>query len=297
MSVTLVTLAAVFSLNVRIHNYRAVIESIADETEYSVGKFLSDKPLKIIYNRVGKCGSRSLLKVISKLSTKNDFNIFFSPVHNRTFLPAPDLLDEVRMIEDLSDHTVYARHVYFIDFKKYGLVQPVYINMIRDPIERFVSEYYFLLHGDKKLNTTRAKDREPATINACILKNDPICAKEVFYIGRYFCGHTTSCKKANAVSVALAKRHLDEDYLIVGLLEDFNATLAILERMIPRYFNGARKVWEDIYQQMIHGTATNKGVPLSTRAKKKLMSKMSHEYEVYNHAKLKFNQLKNDLRL
>lgn len=38
---------------------------------------------------------------------------------------------------------MYERHIHFVDFAKFGQPQPVYINLIRDPLQRMVSWYYF----------------------------------------------------------------------------------------------------------------------------------------------------------
>ena len=39
--------------------------------------------------------------------------------------------------------TVYIQHQYYVNFTENGQQQPVYINLIRDPVERLISRYYF----------------------------------------------------------------------------------------------------------------------------------------------------------
>ena len=37
----------------------------------------------------------------------------------------------------------YDRHVHFIDFTQFGQDQPIWFSIIRDPIDKFVSRYYY----------------------------------------------------------------------------------------------------------------------------------------------------------
>lgn len=40
-----------------------------------------------------------------------------------------------------------------------------------------------------------------------------------------------------------AKRSVEQQYAVVGVLEDFNVTLTVFEHYIPRFFKGASKVY------------------------------------------------------
>ena len=53
---------------------------------------------------------------------------------------------------------------------------PIYINMIRQPLERLVSHYYFLRYGDDVLvNKVRAKEGDTTTFDDCVRLQQPDC--------------------------------------------------------------------------------------------------------------------------
>ena len=87
--------------------------------------------------------------------------------------------DENDLVDFLSKEEkplVFDRHFYIFDIEKHGLNVEL-INMVRDPVDRIVSNYYFVR------STRRWKTREvvpPASwftknFNKCVLSNDPEC--------------------------------------------------------------------------------------------------------------------------
>lgn len=44
-----------------------------------------------------------------------------------------------------------------------------------------------------------------------------------------------------------AKLAVEKHYAVVGVLEDVNTTLTVLENYIPRFFRGAAQVYHGIY--------------------------------------------------
>lgn len=45
-------------------------------------------------------------------------------------------------------------------------------------------------------------------------------------------------------AVQMAKEHVERDYAVVGSWEDTNITLTVFEKYIPRFFQGAKTVFE-----------------------------------------------------
>ena len=56
----------------------------------------------------------------------------------------------VNHLETAPHPSLYIRHQYFIDFEQHQKLRPLYINVIRDPIEKFRSFYYFIRNGNKE---------------------------------------------------------------------------------------------------------------------------------------------------
>lgn len=54
-----------------------------------------------------------------------------------------------------------------------------------------------------------------------------------------------------AETLASAKRHLENDYAVVGITEDLEAFLFVLERMVPSFFKGALSIYEPLSEYFL----------------------------------------------
>ncbi|KAF4527127.1 hypothetical protein B566_EDAN016092 [Ephemera danica] len=48
------------------------------------------------------------------------------------------------MVSNLEAPGVYVKHVCYTNFIKYGFPDPIYMNIVRDPVERVISWYYYI---------------------------------------------------------------------------------------------------------------------------------------------------------
>ena len=101
----------------------------------------------MIYNRVPKTGS----------STVQNLLALQSDIYNFTYYPSDSYWDRVNSVKNeiemikfwksypASTETLfYDQHIYFIDVETYDKEFEVnWINIVRDPIERFISEFYY----------------------------------------------------------------------------------------------------------------------------------------------------------
>ena len=209
------------------------------------------------------------------------------------------------------------RHMYFIDTKIYNLekgLEPTWINMVRDPVERFVSnfhwersEYLWSLHSWLLQPPQEWFDKD---INTCIISGDSECQfnPESKYLKEhqltYFCGSSPECKHVGSMAALhKAKYNAEMYYSVIGIQNDIQTTLEVLEGYIPLFFKGARKEYNKmgIKQRADDGKVTvirssefvNNDTPrkqnLSELARSILLTNMTLEYEFFEFVKLRLN--------
>lgn len=141
-----------------------------------------------MYNRVGKCGSRATLTLLEAVAPRNNITLVLSDINNQKELSLPDQVDwsshdwcvnidvfsaTLDWLGELhqsitSSFYLQSPHVLhwlskvdwmtsslqlcigylFIVIPRLGAVPLVHINIIRDPLTRFVSSYYYKRFGD-----------------------------------------------------------------------------------------------------------------------------------------------------
>ena len=166
-----------------------------------------------MYNRVPKCGSTTTLQIIDSLKRRLHFNVLNDIAPGMTNLMESDeqelgkiyasndsLISSelVRNITNLKEPMLYIRHVFFIDFPRYGFKDPLNINIVRDPVARFISKYYYNRFGFENPNPVAAKkwrhpmpdDVRAMTLDECVRKSVPECAQPSLDLILYFCGHS-----------------------------------------------------------------------------------------------------------
>uniref|UniRef100_A0A1B0CBD4 Putative heparan sulfate 2-o-sulfotransferase pipe n=1 Tax=Lutzomyia longipalpis TaxID=7200 RepID=A0A1B0CBD4_LUTLO len=162
--------------------------------------------------------------------------------------------------------TVYVKHVCYTNFTRFGLPTPIYVNLVRDPVERVISWYYYIrapwYYVERKQAFPDLPLPDPRWLRkdfeTCVLNHDPECT---FNYGEthegigdhrrqtlFFCGHDEECTPFNTVgALERAKYAVESQYSVVGVLEDLNTTLSVFEAYIPRFFRGAKNIyWEEV---------------------------------------------------
>ena len=101
--------------------------------------------LVLVYNRVPKCSSTSMYKLVKTLALRNHFKFSLAKsddIRNELRSPRKEKA-LVSAVKALPKNAVYVRHIYNPDWKRLG-VKVNLVNMIRDPISRMASWFYFV---------------------------------------------------------------------------------------------------------------------------------------------------------
>jgi dermatan/chondrotin sulfate uronyl 2-O-sulfotransferase UST len=191
--------------------------------------------MKIVYNRIGKAGSSSMIHLLESLSQKNHFYL-----HNAiNYHPSkPTLTSDLAALKPFS---VYINHANFL----LGTSEDTkWINVVRNPISRWSSLYYYevdvKIRGNraKEALTNRFKDQRCGCYGLefyeCIeMRFNHGCDIEIPSQIWYFCEPGETCNR----TIASSRCH--SDYTVVGLLEELRLTVKMLEKLLPLFFRNA----------------------------------------------------------
>lgn len=99
----------------------------------------------VFFNRVPKVGSETLIELMKQLSDINGFTLFREK-QPKAILVTLGPIQQLQLAEDIADleqPAAYVHHVNFINFTHLEVPRPIYINMVRDPVERVISWFYY----------------------------------------------------------------------------------------------------------------------------------------------------------
>lgn len=252
---------------------------------------------RVFYNRVPKCGSRTVLSTFKILARSLHYTVAAVERYGRrSHFSNVSLMDcFMDNVTKLQPPFIYSQHVNYIDFSRYGLQSPIYINVIRDPLERLISHYYYNMYGSNSAPLATPRPSFNQSLDNCVAKDHPSCMK-IFQIIPYFCGHDRSCRVMSRYSLQRAKRQVQEHFLTVGLNEDLPAFMEVLETIMPQFFTNATQTFkanEGILQQLYKTVRKNE---VSAATQRKLKIHLRLEYDFYYFVKQRFYNLLSRIR-
>ena len=136
----------------------------------------------LLFNGVAKVGSQSLIRLMVELSNKRGYTV---NVDQRTVeqynSPPWEQLQLAETLTSFTKPTVWVRHYNFLDFDSFGLASSKWINLVRDPVERVISNFYYRRAGwnivEKKLAFPDEPLPDPEFLRrdfeSCVLEGDP----------------------------------------------------------------------------------------------------------------------------
>ncbi|KAJ8037824.1 Heparan sulfate 2-O-sulfotransferase 1 [Holothuria leucospilota] len=245
-------------------------------------KILKGLDYVVIYNAVPKTGSRTISSVARVL-----FNH-----HKRKgrslFIPYTLYRDEPRLRlyykKNSAGSTLMRGHSLYTPMldRKY-----VYINMIRDPVERYISHLYYSWYGDSN-NMNKKNETKKNNIDNCVKEGRCI---PTGYLP-FFCGFHPNCSNAtDRWALEKSVTNLD-NYLFVGLTEKMDDTIMVLQQLMPDLFKGLFREYKRKAASLKKSYSTIVKQPPSNKTIAKLKENMVLTYEFYDIVKERFSELK-----
>ncbi|GLH02308.1 Heparin sulfate O-sulfotransferase [Gryllus bimaculatus] len=260
---------------------------------------LDSKNMVIIYNRVPKTASTSFMGVAYDICKQNGFHVLHINVTGNMHVLT--LANQLKFVQNVSYwHSIkpalYHGHMAFVNFEKFGVNQhPIYINIIRKPLDRLVSYYYFLRFGDDfRPHLVRRKHGDKMTFDECVELGESDCDPNNMWLQiPFFCGHAPECwKPGNEWALAEAKRNLLNHYFLVGVTEELSDFVKILEITLPTFFHGASSHYESSNKSHLRRTAQKMDPSPSTVAQIQKSQVWRMENELYEYALDIFHSVK-----
>ncbi|XP_035681320.1 uronyl 2-sulfotransferase-like isoform X1 [Branchiostoma floridae] len=255
---------------------------------------------KVLYNRVPKCGSNTMKVLLRELQNRNRFQFFEDKDYGLKALPNKLLRKFVQMVDQLPRPSIYEKHIYYVDFQKFGKQQPTYINLVRDPLERRISGYYYMRFGriDGNQKQKRTEEEKAQTFDDCVLNNLWECDEfgpKTFTMTQFFCGQESICMEPSQMAVEVAKENIRRHYAVVGVLEEFSSFLKVLEVVMPQFFRGAHDTWRKIESKQMEHQKTAIKIPPSNESREIMRERLHLDYQVYDFIKERFHRQKTQL--
>lgn len=255
----------------------------------------------LFFVRVPKCGSENLVFIIQALQERNRFQ------HNRLvqtkrwlreFQQREIVKNVMSKVRDEVVPQSFDRHVFFINFSRFDAPFPIYVSLIRDPVQKMISRFFYR-RGNSITEYNRLKRRGLVNVpmaewlhwllEMCVLHKNSECnfvdGHEYDLTIPYFCGHEKQCLQFNnrwALNQAMA--NLEKYFSVVGILEDMDATLNVLETKVPAYFKGVKNLYHNTLKEPRINANYERPRNISAAILQKLKSYFHCEYEFYTFA-------------
>lgn len=167
----------------------------------------------LFFNRMEKVGSQSMSAFLTTLSKINDFIPHRNAQYQfKKIIETPEEVQEfAEELINLPEASSYVEHTNWINFTKLELPRPIYMNLIRHPIQKVMSAYYYLRSPAIYANRIKRypfmplekKEYFETSFNDCVKKQiKPYCVfdSHIQYnadwrrFSLHFCGNDPVCK-------------------------------------------------------------------------------------------------------
>jgi len=136
-----------------------------------------------------------MLPLFRQLAAMNDINVVLNgPVRtmNRT-RTEKEQLTEAEWANELESGSIYMAHSNWLDFASYGYKKPIYISLVKDPIDRMITDFHKRRSWVKRTIYRRMYPGRPErsdewyqqSFNDCVRSASPECLFVQYSVGDY----------------------------------------------------------------------------------------------------------------
>ncbi|CAH1797814.1 unnamed protein product, partial [Owenia fusiformis] len=262
----------------------------------------------IIYSKMPKCGSTTLYTIFKNMRHSSKHFIT-----KKVVTPKPEALQTIESKRKYISTKILPRrpyifigHLSFLDFIELGYKQPLYIDVVRDPIDRWLSLYHYKRESSWRLKLTPNEIKQP--LEECLkiwinqtgcsgmsLRATAECLKTQPYKGcrdeqivstypLWFSGQYIN---SSLVSVQRAKTNIEKYYTFIGITERFDETVKAMETILPSFTNELSKAYASLKRKRAN-IGRNKVRPCneSIAVMKELLT---DDYHLYGFIRQRFN--------
>lgn len=246
----------------------------------------TSNPLVLVYNRIPKAGSTSLMALAKELSVKNGFSM----VTPEPYFAHEKIRRAIFHAIVTNTRTLVVNHFHFPEIIYSDRVE--YMNMVRDPVSRLLSDYSYLRSFQSRKNhalSYREKHGD-ISVDECMFGNTEFsgkCLPISNLQAHFFCGMERSACHANATLLASRAASNMEKIYTIGVTERYDDTLKMLETKYPRFFRGISELYSSKQEKTLN---TNQHTIPSDRAIEALKKDNAVDYDLYKRADLALDQ-------
>ncbi|XP_047483949.1 uncharacterized protein LOC125035760 [Penaeus chinensis] len=250
----------------------------------------------VIFSAVPKCGSSTTARLFKTLSSLNRFTAMVPQIRIQ-----PRLAEQQReiLLKNLMTHALkvpvaYVRHLFYMDNVKLGFPQVSWMAIVRDPVERLISQFYYIRIESRYDNIKLLEGRKPTqeflnmTLDECVPAKDTRCwyrqgTHQMLQLS-FFCGQETFCQLVgNRKALQLAKYHAETRYTAVGILEELPLSYKVFQHYLPLFFARATTLEEGTGN--MRWNSQDEKPAVSERTKNLMRSYLKEDLEFYHFLK------------
>ncbi|CAF0850856.1 unnamed protein product [Adineta steineri] len=268
-----------------------------------------DTGIIIVYNRVPKCGSTLLVRIFQILSNRTRAFTFRQSQELRHYRYSTEeqhtlVTDLVRYSYNVSyQRIVYEQHFHFVNLPSTSKNIFYYINQLRDPLERTLSEFDFERYiggssGAGHANLFLHPSLRNLTMDECVSTGDPTrCLTKLYGVYSpisFFCGQSSFCddtvtRPTSDAALSQAKSNIERYYIHIGILEYIQSSLELLEHIQPSIFTGVVDIYLNVFNSgKVFATPNKYRHMTSNKTRSILRQLLRPEYELYNFVRSRF---------